>query len=211
MEDLFKTRFDELLNALNLSQAEFAAKVGVSANAITNWKARGLKGSSYEKIATAFPNVNMDWLKGDDGEMFMPLVDFAAKTGIPYYDVDFVGSFDLMVNDQTVNPDGYVSIGRFKKATCLCNITGHSMEPEIGHGDIIALRRIEDWSFLPMGEIYAIVTRNDMRTVKRLGPGSRSGTYTLIPANKSGDYAPQEIEIQDIMYVYEVVGCMKKF
>lgn len=40
------------------------------------------------------------------------------------------------------------------------------MEPEINHGDIIALKKIEDKSFLPLGEVYAIVTTNDMRTIK---------------------------------------------
>ena len=133
------------------------------------------------------------------------------NTGVPYYDVDFLGGFDIMTNDQTVNPDYYVDFKPFKKATCWCNITGHSMEPEISHGDMIAIRKIEDWSFLTFGEIYAIVTRNDMRTVKRLGPGSTKDSYMLIPANKSGDYAPQEIEKKDIRCVFEVLGCMKKF
>lgn len=133
------------------------------------------------------------------------------ENGVPYYDVDFVGGFDMIINDQTTAPSYLVNFKPYDKATCWCNITGHSMEPEIHHGDMIALRRIEDWSFLPFGEIYAIVTRNDMRTVKRLGPGSTSDTYTLIPANQSGAYSPQEISKRDIMYVYEVMGCMKRF
>lgn len=132
-------------------------------------------------------------------------------SGVPYYDVDFEGGFDVLVNDQTVNPEYYIEFKAFEKATCWCNITGHSMEPEINHGDIIALRRIEDFSFLPFGEIYAIVTRNNMRTVKRLGRGSTDDTYLLIPANKSGDYFPQEINKRDVLYVFEVLGCMKRF
>lgn len=133
------------------------------------------------------------------------------STGVPYYDVDFVGGFDLLANDQTVNPDYLIDFKPFEKATCWCNITGHSMEPEITHGDIIALRKIEDWSYLPFGEIYAIVTRNDMRTVKRLGPGTTKDTFMLIPANKSPEYAPQEINKRDILHVFEVMGCMKRF
>lgn len=146
-----------------------------------------------------------DWLLGNDA----PEITYSA--GVPYYNVDFLGGFDLIFNDQTTNPDYYINFKPYEKATCWCNITGHSMEPEINHGDIIALRAIEDWSFLPYGEIYAIVTRNDMRTVKRLGPGSSSDTYTLIPSNKSSDYAPQEINKKDILHVFEVMGCMKRF
>jgi len=40
-----KGRIDELVSSLGLTQATFAARVGVSANAITNWKARGIKDS----------------------------------------------------------------------------------------------------------------------------------------------------------------------
>lgn len=131
--------------------------------------------------------------------------------GVPYYDVDFIGGFDIVIDDQSVNPDYLINFKPYEKATCWCNITGHSMEPEISHGDIIALRKIEDWSFIPFGEIYAIVTHNDMRTVKRLAPGSTKDKFTMVPANKSPEYAPQEIDRKDIRYIYEVMGCMKKF
>lgn len=207
MEDLLKERIDKLMRGLNLSQAEFADKVGVTANAITNWKTRGIKGSSYAKIAMAFPQVNMEWLRTGKGNMFL----INTHTGIPYYDVDFIGGFDMVTNNQTINPDGYVNIGTYRKATCLCNITGHSMEPEICHGDIIVLRKIDDWRFLPYGEIYAFVSKNDMRTVKRLGKSEHEDSYLLIPSNKSPEYAPQELKKEDVLFVYEVMGCMKRF
>lgn len=131
--------------------------------------------------------------------------------GVPYYDVDFIGGFDEIINDQSSVPAYLINFKPYEKATCWCNITGHSMEPEINHGDIIALRKIDDWSYLPYGEIYAIVTKNEMRTVKRLGPGNTSHTYMLIPSNKAAGYAPQEIEKDNILFVYQVMGCMKKF
>ncbi len=33
----------------------------------------------------------------------------------------------------------------------------------------------------------------------------------LIPTNKSPEYVSQEIEKADILHVYQVIGCMKKF
>ena len=48
-------------------------------------------------------------------------------------------------------------------------------------------------------------------TVKRLGPGSTPDTFTLIPTNKSPEYVAQEIDKADILHVYQVIGCMKKF
>ena len=132
------------------------------------------------------------------------------NSGVPYYNVDFLGGFDLVINDQTVTPEYLIDFKEYNKATCWCNITGHSMEPEITSGDIIALREIPDFSFLPYGEIYAIITTNGMRTVKRIGPASTPENYSLIPTNKSPEYGIQEIPKNMIYKVYEVLGCMKK-
>ena len=187
---------------------------------------RNLKQSDIVQMTGIRQSVISEMLHGK--RKIYPLTDFIRKSfgidiledvnaevsykhGVPYFDVDFLGGFDLVANNQTTNPDYYINFKPFEKATCWCNVTGHSMEPEINHGDIIALRKIDDFSFLPYGEIYAIVTKNDMRTVKRLGPGSTPDTYTLIPANKSAEYAPQEISRESILFVYEVMGCMKKF
>ena len=52
---------------------------------------------------------------------------------------------------------------------------------------------------------------DDLRTVKRLSPSSIPDTFTLIPTNKSPEYVAQEIDKADILHVYQVIGCMKKF
>ena len=130
--------------------------------------------------------------------------------GVPYYNVDFLGGFDLLFDDSSIVPEYLIDFRDFNRATCWCNITGHSMEPEINHGDIIALREIADFSFIPYGEIYAIVTTTGMRTVKRIGPSSAPDCYSLIPTNKSPEYGIQEIPKASILRLYEVLGCMKK-
>lgn len=84
------------------------------------------------------------------------------------------------------------------------------MEPEITHGDMIALKEIKDMSFLPFGEVYAIVTTNEMRTIKRLGKGDDKDHYNLIPTNKSQEYAIQELPKRMISSIFQVLGCMKR-
>lgn len=168
----------------------------------------GIKNAIKEKF-----NVDDVWFFTDkDGEIQYekePKINYT--TGVPYYNVDFLGGFDIVMNDQTVNPEYLIDFKKYNDATCWCNVTGHSMEPEITHGDIIALKKIEDFSFLPLGEIYAIVTTNDMRTIKRLGAGKTDTTYTLIPSNKSPEYSPQQMPIKIIRAIFQVLGCMKRF
>ncbi len=200
-----------------MSPSAFATRIGVKTKQaiydILKGRTRGISASIEGKILSAFPEVNRVWLLTGEGPMLQgeePTKSYEGH-GVPYYNMDFIGGFDLTLNDQTNVPEYHINFKPYDKATCWCNITGHSMEPEINSGDMIALRRIEDFSFLPLGEIYAIVTTNDMRTVKRLGPSDQPDCYSLIPTNKSPEYGIQTLPKDKIRCVFEVLGCMKNF
>lgn len=132
--------------------------------------------------------------------------------GSPYYNVDFIGGFDFVMNDQTNRPDYYINYPPYnKEGVVWCNLTGHSMEPELSNGDIIALKEVNaPIPYLPSGEIYGIVTE-DYRTVKRIRLSNKEGFVRLIPSNKSEEYCEQEIPISMIRKVYAVLGSIRKF
>jgi len=207
------SRILEFVSAKGLSVAEFERLCGLSNGYVRKVKdSLGKRGLS--DILRKFPDLNSDWLLTGKGEMLLPNLTqqsiISYTTGVPYYNVDFIGGFDIVLNDQTINPEYLIDFKLYNEATCWCNVTGHSMEPEIAHGDIIALKRIDDFSFLPFGEVYAIVTTNGMRTIKRIGPASTPNNYALIPTNKAPEYGIQELPKKMIRYVYHVLGCMKR-
>lgn len=159
-------------------------------------------------------NINESWLLTGEGEMLVsdepqPTPEISFKEGVPYYDVDFQLGFDEFEGVENPNPEYLIRMPGYEKATLWCNASGHSMEPEINHGDILALQRIDDFSFLPFGDIYGFITTNGMRTIKRLGRSTLQGYYRLIPTNK--EYDEQEIPISSIAMVYRVMGAMKAF
>ncbi|RGZ94940.1 S24 family peptidase [Bacteroides stercoris] len=206
------SRILEFVSAKGLSVAEFERLCGLS-----NGYVRKVKDSLGKRgltdILRKFPELNSDWLLTGEGDMFLsqqsnPIINYT--TGVPYYNVDFIGGFDLVLNDQTINPEYLIDFKLYNEATCWCNVTGHSMEPEIAHGDMIALKKIEDFSFIPFGEVYAIVTTNEMRTIKRIGPATNPENYSLIPTNKSPEYGIQELPKRMIRHIYHVLGCMKR-
>lgn len=131
--------------------------------------------------------------------------------GKPYYNVDFIGGFDLVLNDQTINPDYLIDFKKYEEADYWCNITGHSMEPLISNGDIIALKQLNGWrDFLLYGEVYGVVT-DEMRTVKIVTKSEKGDDYLqLVPVNKSPEYQPQDIPVRLITHILQVLGCMKK-
>lgn len=209
-------RFLQYLNYKGITENRATVDCGLAQGVLHQAKSgkADLGYKSLDKILTFYQDLNPEWLTSGHGEMLKsegnssPVKGYL--TGVPYYNVDFIGGFDLVLNDQTVTPEYLIDFQQYNKSTCWCNITGHSMEPEIASGDIIALKEIPDHSFLPFGEIYAIVTTNGMRTVKRIGPASSPDSYLLIPTNKSPEYGAQEIPKSMILKVYQVLGCMKK-
>lgn len=174
---------------------------------------------------TEFSNkINLQWLLTGKGEMLKeklsepvqagrkasPTINYEYK-GAPYYNVDFIGGFDVVLNDQTVNPDYYINFVPYNKPGVIwCNITGHSMEPELNNGDFIAMKEMTTpIEYLPYGEIYGIVT-DDFRTVKRIRMSEKKGYVRLIPTNKSPEYAEQEIPVTMIRKVFAVLGSMHR-
>lgn len=128
--------------------------------------------------------------------------------GVPYFDVDFLGGFSEIYNNQTVVPACNIVAPGFEKATLWCNVTGHSMEPKINHGDIIALREctVQDIQF---GEIYAVVL-DTIRTVKILRRGSSPDVLRYVPINIT-NFDEQEFPLSRIVNVFEVLGSIAKF
>lgn len=197
------------------SNTKFAELMEETPTTTSNWcKAKSLGREVLVKILSKLPEVDANWLLMDIGSMLKseetkPKVSYSS--GRPYYNVDFIGGFDLVLNDQTINPEYNIDFSPYNKEGVLwCNITGHSMSPEISSGDMMAIREVSDWDkFLTMNETYAIVTRNDLRTVKKIRKGSDNGHFLLVPVNK--EYDEQEIAMEMILKVYSVLGCMKRF
>lgn len=160
---------------------------------------------------------NIDWLLTGRGSMLKvkeepprPKINYEYK-GSPYYNVDFIGGFDIVMNDQTRNPDYYINFEPYNKdGVVWCNITGHSMEPELNNGDFIAMKEMKSpIQYLPTGEIYGIVT-DDYRTIKRITSSDKDGFIRLIPTNKSSEFKPQDIPVSMIRKVFAVLGSMHR-
>ena len=209
------------------NKAQFASLLGISPQGLSTWIKR--ETFDNELIFSKCVGLSPEWLLTGKGEMLKsaPVTSSSAATsalqpdvtqspcvvtdptqGVPYFDVDFIGGFSEIFNDQTATPALRIIAPGFEKATVWCNVTGHSMEPKICHGDIIALRqcRIDDIQY---GEIYALVL-DTIRTIKILRRGSQPGTLLFVPINKP-DFEDQQFPISRIIQVYEVIGSISKF
>lgn len=195
----------------------FAKYIGVAASTISTWIARD--SFDYDLLFAKCEMISPEWLLTGKGPMLKtelqeamtvePVRSDSPNKGAPYYDVDFLGGFDLTFNDQTINPEYNIDFKPFNKpGVTWVNITGHSMEPKINHGDIIALKecRLEDVQY---GEIYAVVL-DTIRTVKILRKSNDPNRMRYVPINE-GNYDEQEYDNSRILRIFEVLGNISRF
>ena len=195
----------------------FAKHIGVAPSTISTWIARDT--FDYDLLFAKCEKISPEWLLTGNGSMLKtalqeamavePVRSESPNKGAPYYDMDFLGGFDLTFNDQTINPEYNIDFKPFnKQGVSWVNITGHSMEPRINHGDIIAIKecRLEDVQY---GEIYAVVL-DTIRTVKILRKSNNPDRMRYVPINED-NYDEQEYDNSRILRIFEVLGNVSRF
>ncbi len=210
----------------NGNKAQFANRLGITPQGLSTWIKR--ESFDIELIFSKCEGISAQWLLTGQGDMFennnqtkselfskndeinsdLPKISLEKGEGKPYFDVDFLGGFDEVFNSQVSVPDCNVIVPGFEKAQVWCNVTGHSMEPKINHGDIIAMREcsVDDIQY---GETYAVVL-DTIRTIKILRKGSSPDVLRYVPINTT-DFDEQEYPIARIQKIFEVIGSISKF
>lgn len=210
----------------NGNKAQFANILGITPQGLSTW----IKRDSFdiELVFSKCEGISAQWLLTGEGDMFannnqtksekfsempqisldLPKVSYEIGKGTPYYDVDFIGGFSEIFNSQVTVPACNVVVPGFEKASLWCNVTGHSMEPKINHGDIIALRECAV-SDIQYGEIYAVVL-DTLRTIKILRKGSSPDVLRYVPINIQ-NFDEQEFPVSRILHIFEVLGSIARF
>lgn len=212
------TRIQEITSnermTIGAMERSIGASKGVLSRAISN--GTDIQSKWIQIIVENYPQYSPEWLLTGKGNMLKgkesaaeisSIVSYDPKVGQPYYDVDFLGGFSEVYNSQVSLPEHNIIVPGFDRANLWCNVTGHSMEPQISHGDIIALRpcTIADIQF---GEIYAVIL-DTIRTIKILRKGSSKDFLRYVPINPNFD--EQEFAVSRIINVFEVIGSISKF
>lgn len=206
------------------NQAHFAELIGASSEGTLSMYLNGKKhlGDKVDeyilRLSESIPVLSTAWLRTGEGPMLRTpeateeIVQVTEDKGRPYYDVDFMGGYGEFLDNPSSSPVSYmIDYPPYNKdGVFYMNIRGDSMSPELISGEKVALRLVEDWqSFLFFGKIYGIVTRNGLRTIKRLRKGKDDDHYLLQATNP--DYDDQEIPIAQIKRVFEVLGSIREY
>jgi len=175
-----------------------------------------VKPEIVEVIMAQYPAINRIWLLSGAGPMLHDAQDPQTTSygfssyGVPYYPTDFIHALELVTQKHAESIGYYIDFKSFNHADFWCHITGRSMEPEIASGDIVAMKEVLDReNDILYGEIYGMVTKN-FCTIRRVAKGNSDDQLILIPANKSAEYAEQEIPRAAVERLFQLLCCVKE-
>lgn len=213
------SRLKEALSKLGMSTKAFAEQIGVDPSTLSK-KIKGdkrLTPKDYKAIASR-SSVSTMWLRTGVEPAFVNNVkqitgvyksSETRGTGIPFYNHDFECGIESFTDSVSSSPAEYISVPGLDGATLCCLASGHSMDPVICNNDILVLKKVDVRSdYLQYGEIYAIDTIYDVRTVKRVRKGSDPKHLLLVSVNE--DYEPCEIEKESIRTLFQVIAVIRK-
>ncbi len=220
-----KERLLEFIDHTGLTVNAFEKKAGLSQGYVKNFK--GDMGSKkMEDLLKSFPELNRTWLLTGEGEM---LVDESGSQdreleqpidpskGVRYYpNIPITASHIENMPNPSYDDLQYevMSIRGFEGCVAFPAV-GDSMYPRISNGDIVMFKEWKE-SYISNGDIYLIVTRNGDRTLKYLTLTSidEDGVKHFLCKSANPDqnrFAPFEILGDDIVSLFVVYGCIKRF
>ena len=191
---------------------DFAEKIGVSPQGIQRlFKIDGrynvyprISRSMREKIADVF-DLDEDWLEQAttriENERFesgykpsvkqLPMISERAQAG-------------KLTDSIEENSEMMDIIPRMPRYDCTISVDGDSMEPTYKAGDILALRKVDEKSFIEWGSVYVLDTKSGI-VIKRIYEDENG----LKCSSDNENYKPFIVPWDMIYHIYKIVGFMR--
>lgn len=214
-------RIKWLMNNLGLSQTAFAERIGIDASNFS----KHLKGklpisdNLLNKIVVAV-GASKKWLLTGEGEMWnttgntengistitVDAIHPNTTTGAKVYDIDVtagdIARERMFANEHII---GSINIPTVHPDCCIVRVSGDSMSPVIGNGDLIAIREIRNKNLIFWGHIYVIVL-DDYRMVKYIRRHPDPSQVILRSENQQyDDIEVAKSDIRDLFLVENII------
>lgn len=200
-------RLEAIIHETGLSLLGFAEEIGIKQQTLYNYVVNGREPSysALEKIASAYPGINMEWLISGKGDMFKSgalvkneIIDTRPRVPLTAAAGSLSGESIGVTLEQC---EQMPLIHQIASYDFTMFIKGDSMSPRFESGDEIACRRIDQSRFIQWGKVHVLDTTQGF-IIKRIyddGDKIRCVSY-----NK--DYADFSIPKEDIFSISLVVG-----
>lgn len=215
-------RIKQLMGSMGLKQAAFAERIGIDASNFSkhlNGKLP-LSENLINRIVVAV-GASKEWLLAGDGAMWqlaptgglLPVVTVPATSiaspsgqGARIYDLDVTAggvTRERMFAEEQIT--GTIDMPAIHPDCCIVRVSGDSMSPAIGNGDMIAIREVRNPNLIFWGQVY-VVLLDDYRMVKYVR--SHTDPSMVILRSENNHYDDIEVaksEIRDLFLVESII------
>lgn len=201
----------------NLTQDDLSKIVKSSVSAVRSWE-QGHRNipQSIIHILEMYDEERTEYLQSQqtDDNPKVPTLQtkiISSKVQVPYYDVDFAGGWNSVELFSQHKPSFVISSPDFARAEFACNLVGNSISNRIKNGAIIGLKEVNEWwEYFPTNELYGVITKNELRTVKIVKRSKEKGYLDLIPDPlpefNYPEYETETISMNYVLKMYQVVA-----
>lgn len=208
-----KTQIKNLIKLKSLKQKEVASQIGVATQDWNNWMFRSVfpHYDKLEKLAKVL-DVETSELIDDDNitesriyykQGLLPPINIS----IPFYNQKSNNLIPMLIDeDADFATDDFIYIPGLS-ADIVIPFYGKQMDPVLTNGDLIALRRINDYSFFNYEDIYLIVTKEQM-FARYIHSSSTETEIVLKDERNDNDFI--EISLSKVKAIYLVVSTIKR-
>lgn len=216
-------RIKQLMSSLGLRQAAFAERIGIDASNFSkhlNGKLP-LSENLINKIVVEL-GVSKEWLTTGEGEMWSTApasgqlstitvpagkISLNNTRGAYVYDLDVtaggVARERMFADEQIV---GTINMPTVHPDCCIVRVSGDSMSPVLGNGDLIAIREVRNPNLIFWGQIYVVVL-DDYRMVKYVR--RHSDPKQVILRSENDKYDDIEVAKDDIRSLFLVENIIR--
>ncbi|MBR6757274.1 MAG: helix-turn-helix transcriptional regulator [Bacteroidaceae bacterium] len=217
-------RIKELMKSMGLKQIAFAERIGMDAsNFSKHMKGKLPLGDTLLNKVVVELGVSKEWLLTGEGDMWqrnarnnqLPTVtvpvgdlDMTGSTigGARVYDLDVTAggmARERMFADEQVI--GTINMPAIHPDCCIVRVSGDSMAPVIGNGDLIAIREVRNPNLIFWGQIY-VVLLDDYRMVKYVRRHPDPSQVILRSENSNyDDIEVAKSDIRDLFLVENII------
>lgn len=199
-----------------MSLVDISEKTNIPLKKLKEYEAEEKKISkkTLEVLEQFFEQVSNEYESYEQEDTSIPVLQtetMISSVQVPYYDVDFAGGWTSAELFSQQKPSFVISSPDFARAEFACNLIGNSISNRIENGSIIGLRKVDEWQiYFPTNEIYGVVTKNGLRTVKIVKRSKEKGFLELIPdalpQYNNPPYEPELIPIDYVVEFYQVTA-----
>lgn len=184
-----------------------------------------LSDAALQKITTAYPEINPDWLCTGEGEMLKPngkdaeilddrKRDFSDYGLVPLVNIDSVGGIH---SDNAIATDEQyvmklIPFSEARPDDRAIFQSGNSMYPIIPSGSVLLIREVIDWKeYFGYGSIYVLWLRDGRRITKEVRRYDPDPKNYVMCVSYNPDVADEELPRSMIRGVWKVVKYVADF